>query len=113
MDILDESLLHKIKSGLPVSFSAGDDSQIVEGHLLLFIGPGSLVKAVKGLIIFLLIELAQSQIIVGLAVIGVGASPGEPVDGRLEMLFRLRETASPKQQHAVGIVDADIVFIPL
>ena len=111
--VLDKSLLHKIKSRLVISFSAGNDSQIIPGHLLLLIRPGRLVEAVEGLVVFLLIELAQSQIVIGFAVIGIGASPGKTMDSCLKIPFRLRKTASPQQQHSVGIIDADIIFIPL
>ena len=113
MAVLDKALLRKIQSQLVLPSPAGDDRQIIEGHLLLFAGPGGFVKAVIGFVIFFLAELAKPQIVVRLAVVGVGASPGQAFQSRPEILLRVRKAASAQQQHTVGVVDADVILIAL
>ena len=89
-----------------------DGSQIIEGHLLLLVAPGGLIERVIGFLIPSQIQKIQPQQIIGLAVVGIGISLDQTLQGLTEIFFRLLERSPSHQQRAVGVVDADIARIP-
>ena len=54
----------------------------------------------------------KSQIRIGFAVIGIGMHAGQPLQRFGEMLFSLFEKPFAHKQDTIGIVQADIPFIP-
>ena len=90
-----------------------DGRQIIEGHLLLLVAPGSLIERIIGFLVPSLIQKIQTKQIIGLAVVGIGISFNQTLQRLTEIFFRLTERSSSHQQRAVGVVDADIARIPL
>ena len=113
MAVPDETPVDVLKGQFRIIAPAVNTGQIVIAAFLLCLCPGGLVKGVICLIRSVLHQQGETQVQVGLTVIGIRVPAGHARNGGAEKGLCLIRFAPAHQEHAIGVVGADVTRIAL